>query len=1036
MRQSKEGKLPSLKCLTLNLYTMRNIISMMNKQCCLFILGCFCLFPAFAQNVQITGKVLDKENEAIIGASVVVKGTTNGTITDLDGNFVVANVPEKSTIQISYIGYKTQEFPLAGKTHFNIVLQEDTETLDEVIVVGYGVQRKSDLTGSVGSVKASDALKNTPVSDITSALQGRLAGVSIMSASGAPGSSSTIRVRGSNSLQADGGPLIVIDGLMGGSLSSLNPSDIASVEVLKDASATAVYGSKGANGVILITTKSPESGKVNVEYNGYVNFKTPYTLPDMLSPAEFAELANDYGKEFNASAGSNPKEYYTQEQIDAFNRGEGGYDYINNVFRDVAIEHTHELSISGGSEKTKFLFSGSYNNNEGIAYKSWAERFNYRLKVDTDIRKWLKAGLNFWGDYTKSASPNFSNYNGTLIGALTFPNTIQPTNEVGDYNNVNLLGPQYNPMVFINELDTDGYKHTSRLQGYVDITLAKGLTFRMTQGFTFGNKNAENTYGLNSYQYYQTYGNKTAATAQSNHDYSWINTNVLSYVREFNKNNRINATAVIEQQSDNNFMNKTEVIDLISSNIGANNTGMGKTTNTTSERIKSTMLSYMLRVNYALMNRYMITASWRYDGSSRPYYDNRWASFYAVALAWNIKQEKFMENVEWMDQFKLRFGYGETGNQAIPQYSAYTKYDASRDANDNLVISTESLGNKDLKWERTSQYNVGLDLGFFKNRLTLSLDVYDKKSKDVLLYVNSPLYTGFASKLANAATIRNRGFEITIGADPVVTKNFNWNTDLTLSSNKGWVEKLADGMDYANLSGKYEVNYFRNMVGKKIATMYGYVNEGVWTTEEVNSGKAPSGALAGSYKYKEIDGKEGITPDDRTEIGNGQPSFQWGWNNSLNYKGFDLGLFIIGVHGFDIYNYTREACLGIGEGSISLGPNPEWKNRWQAGINENATVAGFVKSRNQLTPSSQYVEKGDFVKVKSITLGYSLPSSLLQKATIKKLRIYVSLQNPFLFTGYSGIDPEVTLKTPLTSGIDWGYYPNGRNYLIGLNLAF
>ena len=448
------------------------------------------------------------------------------------------------------------------------------------------------------------------------------------------------------------------------------------------------------------------------------------------------------------------------------------------------------------------------------------------------------------------------------------------------------------------------------------------------------------------------------------------------------------------------------------------------------------MMSVLGRVNYVLMNRYMLTASWRYDGSSRLADGNRWQQFPSVAVAWNIKEENFMRNVSFMDQFKLRFGYGEVGNQSVPVYSAYTKYETKRDADNNLVYTTAYLGNSGLKWERTKQYNGGLDLGFLNNRITLSLDIYHKLTKDLLIDTTVPTYTGFKTKTANAAHIENKGFEITLGGDPFIGKDFNWNTNLTLSKNVGTIKKLENDKTWANLTGNYEANYFRNIVGEKTATMYGYVNEGVWTTEEIAAGLAPTGAEAGSYKYKDLDGKEGITQDDRTIIGNGQPSFQWGWNNSLNYKGFDFGLFIIGVHGFDIYNYTREARLGVGSAGISLGPNPEWNNRWQAGINEHTDVAGFIKTRNALTPSSQYVEKGDFVKVKSITIGYSLPTSLLQKATIKKLRIYVSLQNPFLFTKYSGIDPEVTLKTPLTSGIDWGYYPNGRNYLVGLNFGF
>lgn len=1021
---------------------MKNTFRINLRYLSFFLLACLFALPMQAQQVQITGTVHDQMGESIIGASVLVKGTTNGTITDFDGNFMLGNVDKSATIQISYIGYKTQEFTLDGKTHFPIVLAEDTETLEEVVVVGYGVQRKSDLTGAVASVKGSDALKTTPVSDITTALQGRLAGVSIMSASGQPGSSATIRVRGSNSLASEGGPLIVIDGLMGGSLASLNPSDIASVEVLKDASATAIYGSKGSAGVILITTKNPEAGKVNVEYNGYVNFKTPYEMPEMMSAGRFAELANDYVTEMNRSTGTSLKPYYNGKEIAGFKQN-GGYDYLDKVFRNVAIEHTHELSVSGGSEKTKFLFSGSYNDNQGLVHNSWGKRVNYRLKVDTDIRKWLKAGVNFWGDWQKSSSVRFSQYNNLLIGALTYPNTLSPKDENGEYRTNNLIGPQYNPSIFIDTPQNDGYIYSSRLQGYVDITFCKGLTFRMTQGFTFYNRNSQNLYGTGSYEYFQNYGNTVTADARSNHNYNWINTNVLSYVREFNKNHRINATAVLEQQYANNYMLKGIGRNLTSEKLGYDALDMSSVQSIDSERDVTTMLSYLLRANYVLMNRYMITASWRRDGSSALAKENRWENFWAMAVAWDVKQEKFMQKVDFMDQFKIRFGYGENGNQTMPSgqdYLAWTKIIAEKDKNGNMSFVTDRLANRNVKWERTSQFNYGVDLGFFNNRLTASFDYYTKETKDVLLYVNMPIFTGFTSRYDNAGTVTNKGFELTIGADPIATNNFRWNTMVTLSRNVGKVKELANGNSYADLSGNYENKYFRNIVGEKIASMYGYVNEGVWTSEDIKNGLAPAGTEAGSYRYKDISGKDGkpdgkIDENDRQIIGNGQPTFQWSWNNSLSFKGFDFSLYMIGVHGFDIYNYTREARL-TKDASIVLSPTPEWENRWTPENDKNTGVAGFVGNRNALTPSSQYVENGGFVKIKSITLGYSLPEKLLKKATINRLRVYVSLQNPFVFTGYSGMDPEVTLQKSLTSGIDWGYYPNGRNYLVGVNLSF
>ena len=989
---------------------------------------------AWAQStVTAQGRIIDETGEGVIGASVVVQGTTTGAVTDLDGNFSIPNVAVGATLEISYMGYKNVTVKVDGKP-IAVTLQEDSQALDEVVVVGYGVMRKSDLTGSVTSVKAEDVMKNNPTSDISSALQGRMAGVSIMSSSGQPGETSTIRIRGMNSIQGDAGPLVVIDGFIGGSLNSLNAADIASVEVLKDASATAIYGSRGANGVILVTTKNPEVGKTRVEYNGYINFKTPYSLPDLLSPGQMAELANDYWAEMH---NGEQNHFYSADEIADFYAGKGGYDYIDNIFRSVAIEHNHELSISGGNEKTKYLFSLSYNHNDGTVENSESERFNYRLKVDTEIREWLKAGFNFWGNYSKSQGPRFSQYRGVLMQAMIFPNTIAPKDENGNYNNRNLLSQQYNPMGHIWEIDTDGYDYYSRLQGYVDVKIVDGLTFRMTQGFMFRNNWAGNT--NNEYSYAAWSGTGAAsATLRMRPNYSWTNQNQLTYVKEFNRNHRLNVTAVFEQQFDDNLNQNTTMNDLVSTEIGYNNPAFAATITSPLDRQKGAMMSLLGRVNYVLMDRYMITASWRYDGSSRLAEGNRWEQFPSVALAWNMKQESFLQDVDWLSQLKLRGGYGEVGNQAIDNYMMYTQLDASYNEDKSLSITTERLGQDDLKWERTSQWDVGLDLGFFNNRLTASVDVYHKLTKDLLVEVNAPLYTGFSSRLANAGSLLNKGFEITLGADPVATDRVRWNTQVTLSKNETTIEELAGDQNYAVLAGNYENQYFRLIEGERVGTMWGYVSDGVWTTEEINDPniQKPASAVAGSYKYKDLDGDPTtLSEDDKTIIGNGQPKFNWGWNNTVTWNNFDFSMFIMGVHGFDIYNYTREGTLYENATTIQLGPNPEWLNRWTP-ENQNTDIAGFVSDNNHQTPASMWVEKGDFVKIKSITVGYTLPKTATQKMHISNLRVYASVQNPFMITSYSGLDPETSQKSPLTPGIDWGYYPNGRNFLLGLNFSF
>ncbi len=1000
------------------------------KFVCLFFVGLFCLaLSAWAQStITVKGRVVDTAGESVIGASVLVTGTTIGTITDMDGNFILSNVDPKASLEVSYIGYKALQVKVNGQTSLTVTLKEDTQALEEVVVVGYGVQRKSDLTGAVTSIKTDDLLKSMPVSDISHALEGRIAGMSVVSGSGAPGTGATIRIRGMNSLKADGGPVVVIDGMIGGSLASLNASDIASIEVLKDASATAIYGASAANGVILVTTRNPEAGKVRVEYSGYVNFKTPYKYPDRLSPGEFADLANAYGQEFYAE----PRQFYTPEEVEGFYNG-GGFDYMKHIFRDVAIEHNHALSVSGGNEKTKFLFSTRFNFNDGIANNTDAQNANYRLKVDSEIRSWLKAGFNLWGNYSKSKGGRFTQYRGLLIEGLTMPTTIMPTDEDGNYNNLDVTGQaRYNPMGMINEIDVDGYTYTSRLQGYVDVKLVDGLSFRMNQSVIFGNTWSGSTNNEKSYGAWAD-GGQTAASTTFKPSYSWNNQNILSYVKEFNRNHRINATLVFEQSHSNSMQQKVNVKELYSTLIGYNNTGYAsKIISVPGDRQKTSSMAALARVNYVLMDRYMLTASWRYDGSSVLASGNKWEQFPSVALAWNAKQENFLQNVDFLSQLKVRVGYGQVGNSGVSAYSEYTEVNPGFLPDGNVFFSVSRLGQPDLKWERTEQWNVGLDLGFFNNRLTATVDLYRKNTNDMLLDVNAPLYTGFSSRLKNAGSMLNKGYEIAIGADPVVGKDFNWNTTLTLSQNQAIIEDLDK--EYITLSG-YEGAHYRYFQGRRIGTIYGYVCEGVWTTEEAAKAPATMKAVPGTYRFKDLTGDGAITEEDQTVIGNGQPRFQWGWNNSFRYKDFDLSFMISGVHGFDIYNKTHEMRIASG-GNVALSPNPELLNRWTPENDVNTHIPGFVPQTNALTPSSEFIEKGSYVKFKNITLGYTLPKNATQKLHISNLRVYASLQNPFLITSYSGMDPEVALKSPLTPGIDYGYYPNGRNYLLGLNLAF
>ncbi|WP_375337982.1 SusC/RagA family TonB-linked outer membrane protein [Bacteroides sp. ET225] len=1027
-----------------------NYILSYRKAVMSFALSCLCVLCAFSQQLTVNGIVKDSNGEAVIGASVVVEGTTNGSITDLDGAFTLQNVPSNANLSVSYIGYKTQVIPVNGKTTFNVVLQSDSELLDEVVVVGYGVQRKSDLTGSVASVKATDALKTMPTGNVSDALQGRMAGVSVLSGSGDPSQDNTIRVRGINSITAETGPLVVVDGFIGGSLQNLNPSDIASIEVLKDASATAVYGSRGANGVILVTTKNPGEGKMMVNFNAFANIKTVAKYPDTMSPYDYAVMVNEYGNDIGHG------DYFDATQLADLQAGRAGYDYSREIFR-TAVTQNYDLSISGGNEKTKFLASFRYQNDQGVLQKSMSETYNWRLKVDTKIKKWLEVGLNFYGNYRKSSSPRVNAYRGIFQSAMYFDNTMSPKDENGEYNNSNWNGDNmYNPMGHIWELDSETQTINNRLQGYVQFNIVDGLTFRSQMGVLFDNRLATTLENEDSYQMWAQ--SQPRAYARSYFNLSWLNTNTLSYVKEFNEDHRINATAVFEQSYDNNYnhLGRAYWPDYTDITHGYNNLAMSQNATLNeleSDRTITTLMSGMLRLNYVFKNRYMITASIRADGSSR--LEDKWAYFPSAALAWDMKQENFLKNVNFIDQLKLRVGYGSVGNQSVEAYRIYSMMTPVRGSDGRTTYAVDRPNSPYLKWERNDQFNVGIDFSVLNGRLRLTADWYNKLSKDILLEVAQPTHMGYGSLLRNAGEIKNTGVEFTISADPFVSNDptgFSWHTDLTLSHNKGTFNKIPTFNHRQQQAGNYQNELFQMVEGEKLGSFWGYTFEGLWQQADVDAlfvdaegntdGRTNGevyGVVAGNSKYTDVNKDGVLNSDDQNIIGSGQPTFNWGWSNTFSYKNFDLSFFLVGFHGFDIYNATHQIGFNAinSQQTAPITPMKDWLNHWTP-ENTNTDVPRWdgEGTKNKGMYSTRFVENGSFIKMKSITLGYTIPQQICQKWGITNLRIYASVQNPFHITGYSGLDPEATLGDPLIQGVDWGNYPNSRNYLIGLNFAF
>ena len=896
------------------------------------------------------------------------------------------------------------------------------------------MQKKSDLTGAISSINAQETMKKMPVNQVSDLLQGRVAGMSVMTSSGAAGAEQTIRVRGVNSIKADGGPLVVIDGFPGGSLGAVNPADIKSIEILKDASSTAIYGSRGANGVILITTKSPDEDKVTFSYNGQVNFGTPQSLPEQMSVGDFANMANDWYRTFYN------KTLYKKNQITNFINGYDTYDYLDAIYNDFAVSHSHDISLMGGSKKFKYYLSLQYIHDAGIVGISSSDAYNYRVKVDSDINKYFKAGVNFSGRIKSTNSNGFSGANSILTLAQEFPQTVLPYDKEGKLTQGTISNSSvYNPIGFIDEQKrannaANGYNNW--LQAYLNFTPIKGLTIRHEQQISFSNSYSGTTSSLQSYQ--GKLKGKSSATYKDTNGFGWRMTTTANYMNEFAGIHRINATLGVEQSISKSQGISLYAEDLTSESIGWKNLMLSSMSKIEEQTLsQSTAISFFGRINYALLDRYMLTVTFRRDGSSLLAYDHRWDNFPSASVAWNIKEENFLKNVDFISQLKVRYGYGISGNQAVAAYSAYSTY-VPTIGNTGSTSYTLNVGNSSLRWEKTSQHNAGLDASFFRGRLTLTADYYDKITHNAINTVVLPDDMGQSSGLRNAAEIQNRGIEVTLGGTPVDLNDFYWKADLTLSHNQAVINKLGDiESDYMELGTGWGNSFYRFYEGQPIGTIYGLRSLGTWSTKDYYDEKIvkPENVRPGSYRYDDINPDGIINADDYTIIGNGQPKFNWGFNNTFNYKGFDLTIFFIGYHGFDIYNYPMARLTS------QLAPVPLLAERWVAGTNENAKIASFGANRDAITSydsvaSSTFVEKGDFVKLKSLTFGYTFPRKWMDKARISSLRAFLSVKNVFTITGYSGNDPEMAVSNPLRPGLDAGAYPGKREFIFGLNVSF
>lgn len=981
---------------------------------------------------NISGVVKDETGEPVIGANVVVKGTTSGTVTDMNGRYSL-EVPEGGVLQISYIGYNTQEVKVGSGDVVNVSLREDSETLDEVVVIGYGTVKKSDLTGAVGSVQMKD-VSQVGITSADRALQGQIAGVQVNARTGQPGESMMIRVRGSNSLAGGNEPLYVIDGMPVEKMNSdINPEDILSMEVLKDASSTAIYGSRGANGVVMITTKRGRTGDTVLEYNGYVGVSSLRKKLDLLGKDDYIAMVNEVSQNDGNGIAITP------EQADML---------PNNDWQDLAYQtaltHSHQVSVSGGTDKTKLYSSLNYMNQEGIIKGSDYNRFALRINGDQKLARNLSLNASIAYSY---GTQNTANSNADGWGAIAYTAMVMaPIQEIRDADGkyTNFSGTPWggtNP-VGMAEL----YKNktvNSRLLANMSLIyeIIDGLTFRVNAGaeVNAGSSDRYIPIGLSA-------GGKLdgdASKSKSNY-YTIINENILTYDKRFNKNHALNLMGGVTFQT-------YQYNDLGGSGTGflrdvyeTNNLGVASTPGTPSSGYSDyRMASFLGRANYNLMERYLLTVTARYDGSSKFSKNHKFAFFPSAALAWRLSEENFMQDIDWLSNLKLRASIGQTGNQSISPYQTFARLGTSGpifgDGKD-IGFGLSSMANDDLKWETTTQTDIGVDFGFFSNRLNIGFDYYWKQTRDLLYNATLPPSSGYSSMLRNLGRIDNKGFEISINTINMKGK-VNWTTNLNITSNRSIVKDLGSDV-YGNKIQRIDApigggNWFPLFVGKAPFQLYGYEIEGIYQTDEEARLNGEATKKAGDYRYKDTDGKAGITTGDKTIIANTQPKFTFGLTNIINWNNFELSFLLIGSVGGDIVNEFNKSITNIG-GTWNIRKDV-WENHWTP-ENPNAKYArASVATKDYLAfgdPSSVWVENGSYLRFKDIKLAYTLPSQWFAGSRKPNISVYLSGQNLITITSYSHYDPEASWTSSAVNGWDRGVYPSAKSFTLGLQVKF
>lgn len=1074
----------------------------MNKLLLLLIILFFIPFSMMAQDKTITGKVTDESGVAVAGVNVIVKGAKKGTQTDKDGNFSIT-VTGKTELVFTSVGFTAKTVSVGNAANVNVTLEKAVNTLDDVVVIGYQTVKRKDLLASVSSVAAKD-LKDIPINSAAEALNGRLAGVTATTAEGSPDAQINIRVRGGMSITGDNTPLYIVDGIqVENGLSALSPQDIQSIDVLKDAAATAIYGARGGNGVIIITTKSGKPGKLKLSYNGYVGVKFLAKKLKVMSPYDFIYYQSERSRGSGTDSTSFTNNYGTTWDTLSVYKDVDVIDWQKEVFGNTGFMQTHNLSASGGSRKITYDFGYTYNDDKAVVLNSSYKRHLLNLKADYKITNNIKLAVGTRYTHTDVYGAGVSSDQGTsynrLRNAVKYKPFLSPTQTIDDQdpyadpsagNGLILV----NPILLINSEYRKKTNNVFNVYANVSWKILNNLTFKTTVGFDYS-KRIDRQFSDSLAPYAVTQGGaKPIVRLDSIEAKTFTNSNVLTYsLKGIRKNHDIDIL-LGEETYDLRTESRSSLYGsfptFTSYKTAFKNLDMGTAFNGYPRlgKTRYTSLSFFGRINYAFKDKYLLSVNVREDGASKFGPGNKWGTFPSVSAAWRISKEKFMENVAFINDLKLRAGFGKIGNNRIQDYLYLTTYSNNGNVyyglNNNSINGyyPTSLVNSDLKWEATVNRNFGLDITMLNRRIDLSVDYYYNTSSDLLLNVPVASTYGYSTQLQNVGKTSNQGVDLQLNA-VVLRKpnNFTWSANFNMSFNKNKIEQLGTNQQYFYPAASWGVSGqptdYIEQIGYPVGSMYGLVNDGFYTLDDfdyntttgaytLKAGVVSDAAIItvvqpGSIKFKDLDG-DGFVDlnNDRKIIGNPTPKFTGGLNQQFTYKNWDMSLFVNFSYGNDIYNankielsnaYTNNAnMLDIMNGRWKIVDANGQTTQWVSGstaygvspdkiaaLNANATIWQPIKSAGAFYPSSWAIEDGSFLRLNNITVGYSFPVNKLSRLHMSKLRLYVTANNLAVLTSYSGYDPEVSVRSSgLTPGLDYSAYPKSRSFIFGINASF